>query len=129
MKKKALTTNAQQVEAVVTYLMSLGISEHGVENMASLCKPILGRSVDELSAVVAFLQNKGISGKALVSFLIANPTVLTFSPSSTGDYLEKGQTRVSVVFAERGGKQVAGITLYRADCVFGTAPVAPAKPE
>jgi len=127
--KRNLTTNVDSCEAVINYLMSLGISLHGVENMVSLCKPILGRSVDELATVVSWLERKGVSDrKLLVRFLMANPVVLIYNPSSSDDVLEKGKSRISLALGERGGVTSVGIILYREDAAFGTAPVSPVKP-
>lgn len=113
----------------INYLTGLGIPNRGVENMASISKQILGRSVDELKAVVDHLQKEGLSGKALADFLLANPTLLNYTPSADGSALEKGPARAAVTFGERDGKKVAGLVQWREGTVFGTAPVSPERPK
>ena len=113
----------------INYLTGLGIPTRDVENMASISKLFLGRSADDLKQVVEFLQKEGLEGKTLIAFLIANPPLLNYTPAADGSCLEKGSTRASLTFGERDGKKVAGLVLWREGTAFGTAPVAPEKPQ
>ena len=113
----------------INYLSSVGIPVPDIENMVSISKAILGRTPEELKAVVSWLEGKGLTGAALVDFLEAYPSLLAYSPAANGEYLEKSKARVSLVFGDRGGRRAVGITPWREGTVFGTAPVAPTRPE
>ena len=96
------------------------MSSAAVENMVSLCKLILGRSVEELTAVTDWLKQQGLHEKALNAILIQNPTLLMYAPAGDGNCLEKGQARAAVTFGERGGTKVAGITMWREGASFAS---------
>lgn len=111
----------------ISYLESLGLPSKGIENMASISKPILGRSVDELKAVVDWLHGEGLEGQTLGGFLRAHPQLLSYSPA--GDHLERGNARAAVTFGQRDGRRVAGLVQWREGATFGTAPVSPQPPQ
>jgi hypothetical protein len=102
-----------------------------VENMVSLNKQILGTTVEDLQAVVSYLEKDGLGAnqKALKEFLMANPYLLSYKPSSDGTCLEKGQSRASLTFGERNGVKVAGIVQWRVGTSFGESPVSPSLPQ
>jgi hypothetical protein len=102
-----------------------------VENMVSLNKQILGSSVEDLKSVVNYLENDGLGNhqKTLKEFLMANPYLLTYKPSSDGKCLEKGLARASLTFGERNGVKVAGVVQWREGTAFGASPVSPELPK
>lgn len=124
--KGTVTTNVPQTEAVVSYLKSLGIPNHNVENMVFLCKDILGRSADEVKAVVEHIEGKGLKGETLINFLTSYPKLLAYTPN--GDNLEKGKTRATVKSESRNGQEYWGVVFWREGAAFNTAPVSPQKP-
>lgn len=95
--------------------------------MASIYKPILGRSVEELTAVVGWLRGQGLDGKPLCDLLLSHPQLLTYAPA--GDHLERGPARAAVTFGERSGRRVAGVVQWREGAAFGTAPLSPQAPQ
>lgn len=93
-------------------------------------KQILGSTVDELTAVVSYLEKEGLSNqKILKEFLMANSYILSYQPSSDGTCLEKGRARAALTFGERHGKKVAGIVQWREGASFGVSPVSPEPPQ
>ena len=116
----------------INYLTNtVGIPLRGVENMVSISKSILGRDAGELEAVVRWVEGQGLwegqGNRKMIDFLVANPTLLNYTPN--GDVLEKGAARAALTVEERGGRKVAGLVQWREGAVFGTAPVAPQKPQ
>lgn len=111
----------------IAYLESTGIPTFGVENMASICKGILGRSAQQVQAVVEWCQEKGVAPAALPALLEAHPQVLTYDVAADGSCLVKGAARASLVFQEAAGKRRVGVTFWRENAAFGTAPITPQK--
>lgn len=129
MTRKTLQTNVERVEAALAYLQGLGIPVHCIENMVSLCKPILACEVDGLKAVVDWLESKGLSGSTLKELLMTYPHILPYSPSEDGSCLERGRSRASLVFGEKSGKRTIGVQYWREGAAFGQSPVAPKSPK
>jgi hypothetical protein len=127
-RKGTVFTTPERAQAAIDYLGSLGVPLSGVENMASLCKEVLAAPVEAHQAVVAYLAAQGVEGAALVRLLEAHPKVLTYAVADGGKWLERGAARAAVVFADRGGKKVAGVQHWREGAKFGASPVAPSKP-
>jgi len=113
----------------VEYLQSLGIKMNRIENMVSLAKQIFAKSPEELRTIVEWLTKKGVAAEELAHFLETNPTVLTYSISSNGSYLENGKARISLVRVQEHGEQVPGIVQWRDGAQFATAPVSPRMPR
>ena len=132
--KKKLETNADMCKAAIEYLTGdLGIQNRRVENMVALNKQILGSSVDELKATVAFVEARGVTGDQLLHFLETNPNILTYSPAQEAgaDYLvsKTGKSRINLVsVAGTAGETKVSVVYSRHDAVFSTAPISPNLP-
>jgi len=128
--KRNLKTSVEQCEAVINYLTSLGMMSAEIENMVSLNKQILGCSVEDLKSVVSYLEKDGLSNqKFLKEFLMANPYLFSYKPSSDGTCLEKGRARAALTFGDRKGTKVVGIAQWREGTTFGASPVSPELPK
>ena len=73
---KRLDTSVAQTKAAIDYLVSKSIPVHRVENMVSINKQILARTVAELKETVEFIEGKGLQGDELARFLETNPVIL-----------------------------------------------------
>jgi len=73
---KRLDTSVAQTKAAIDYLVSKSIPVHRVENMVSINKQILARTVAELKETVEYIEGKGLQGDELARFLETNPVVL-----------------------------------------------------
>jgi hypothetical protein len=69
------------------------------------------------------------AGERLAALLEAHPGLLAYGLSADGRQLEKGAARASVDLAERGGRQVAGVSYWREGAAFQASPVAPYRPS
>lgn len=127
--KKRLDTNADRCKNVIEFLTStIGIPNHRVENMVAINKQILGLSVEDLKATIEFIQSKGISGDALVTFLETHPVILRYIPEPGQSYLvlNRGEargkdtkTRAKLVLEG----QAPSVVYYRDGTVFGASPI------
>ena len=126
--KKRLDTNADRCKEVIEYLTNtIGIPNHRVENMVAINKQILGQRVENLRATIEFLQGKGITGDALVSFLETHPVILRYVPEAGQSYLvlNRGETLDTKSRAKlvREGEAEPSVVYYRDGAVFGTSPI------
>jgi hypothetical protein len=123
---KRLETSVEKTKAAIDYLVSKGIPIHRVENMVSINKQILARTVDELKETVEHVEGKGITGDELVTFLMTNPVILRYGPVDSSvlalrrDGGLDAKSKASVVADPTGLKQCV---YYREGVALGTSPI------
>ena len=127
--KKRLDTNADRCKEVIEYLSNtVGIPNHRVENMVAINKQILGLCVEHLQATVEYIQSKGITGDALVTFLETHPVILRYTPESGGSYLVLNRGEAQGVDTKSRARlvlegQQPSVVYYRDGAVFGSSPI------
>ena len=123
---KRLETSVDKTKAAIDYLVSKGIPIHRVENMVSINKQILARTLDELKETVEHVEGKGITGDELARFLMTNPVILRYGPvDSSVLALRKAdgpdaRSKARVVTDAAGQKQCV---YYREGVVLGQSPI------
>eukprot|EP00887_Chlorella_sp_A99_P005319 scaffold1.g5319.t1 len=127
-RKGKLKLDLDNVEKTIKYLTdTVGIPSKSVENMTAVAPDLLAAPLAQVQAIVEYAKAQG-AGAALVSLLEEHPKLLTYTLAAGSKVLEKGQARASVDLADRHGRKVVGVSYWRADAAFETAPVAPYKP-
>jgi len=121
--KARLTRPCKQLD----FLESQGIPSEKSEHMSALSWGILGRTPDQMAAVIDYLKGRGI--KDVATTLFQNPKLLEYDVAADGKELVKGAARIQVdVTDAEGGAHNVLVNFYRVGTTFKTAPISPWKP-
>lgn len=122
-----ITASVQQLKAVVDTLDSMGLPSAKAEHMVAIAWNILNRTPEQLEAVYAYLQKRGVADPAKVLF--NHPKMLEYDVSGDGKVLQKGERScIQLDVIEEEGQQKVLVSYFRPKTAFKTAPVSPWTP-
>ena len=114
----------------IQYLLSVGIKNRDIENMAASCRHLLRVPAADMAAVVEHLRAQGIEGPLLDHLLVRHPQLLMYQPGP-GPLLVRGKARARVEIEpplEDGKRECIKLHVWRDGAAFDTAPIAPLDP-
>lgn len=127
--KNMLKTTEERTQAVVDYLLSLGLKQDEICNMASLSVVLLGLNPEtRIKPVVDYLKERGVPENSIADLAFQHPRIFEYRVTDGGKLLSKGQARVKVDVLPVPGGPACAVTYYREGASFLSAPVSPALP-
>lgn len=130
--KNMLRTTEERATGVIEYLVSIGLRQDEVCNMASISVVLLGLNPDtRLRPVVDYLKRRGMPDESIPDLVLKHPRIFEYKlESPDAAYLVKGRARIQVDVLPMGpgGEKVAGVNYFRDNAAFLESPVSPSGP-
>lgn len=128
--KNMLRTTEERAKSVVEYLLSLGLRQDEICNMASISVVLLGLNPEtRMKAVVEYLKKRGVPDGGIPDLVLKHPRIFEYKVSEDGVTLYKNKARIQVdVLPIPSGEKVVGVNYYREGASFLEAPVSPVTP-
>ncbi|MEW5314326.1 MAG: hypothetical protein WDW38_005834 [Sanguina aurantia] len=129
--KGMLKTTEERTQAVVDYLISIGLRQDEICNMASISVVLLGLNPQtRLASIVNYLKERGVPAGSIPSLVLKHPRIFEYKLMAEGSSLSKGKARiqVDVIPAGLSGEMSAAVTYYREGASFLVSPVSPIGP-
>eukprot|EP00798_Chlamydomonas_sp_ICE-L_P011184 gene11184-18798_t len=121
--KGMLKTSEERCQSVITYLLSIGLKQDEICNMACMSVVLLGLNPEtRLKATVEYLKSRGVTDESVPDLVLKHPRIFEYKVGDT-DYV------VDVVPAlPPKTDKVASVCYFREGASFMVAPVSPAGP-
>lgn len=130
--KNMLRTTEERASAVIQYLLSVGLKQDEICNMASISVVLLGLNPEtRLASVVSYLSRRGMPAESIPDLVLKHPRIFEYRlESEDAQYLTKGRARIQVDVLPAGpeGAKVAAVNYFRDVATFLSSPVSPSGP-
>lgn len=129
--KGMLRTTEERATGVINYLVSVGLKQDEICNMASISVVLLGLNPEtRLKTVVDYLKGRGVPDTAIPDLVLKHPRIFEYKLTPDGKELAKGKARiqVDVVPAGLNGEKACAVNYFREGASFMEAPVSPVGP-
>ncbi|PNH04516.1 hypothetical protein TSOC_009314, partial [Tetrabaena socialis] len=95
--KGMLRTTEERARGVVDYLISVGLRQDEICNMASISVVLLGLNPEtRLKAVVDYLKGRGVPDTSVADLVLKHPRIFEYRLTEDGKSLSKGKARIQV---------------------------------
>lgn len=128
--KGMLRTNEDRAKAVIDYLLSIGLQQDQICNMASISVVLLGLNPEtRIKAVVDYLKSRGVPAAQVPDVVLKHPRIFEYKPMEDGVALQKGAARIQVdALPLPGGGEAVAVNYFREGASFLASPVSPMPP-
>lgn len=130
--KNMLRTTEERAQSVIDYLLSIGLRQDEICNMACISVVLLGLNPEtRMKSTVEYLKKRGVPDASIPDLVLKHPRIFEYKVEEGSDYVVKGLARIQVdVLPALPPKteMVCSVNYFREGASFMVAPVSPAGP-